>query len=266
MIERQIPVSGQMLPVIGIGSWIQFDVASNSAEIPALRDVLTVMRKKGAKVIDSSPMYGRSEETIGDITGKLPFANDFFYATKVWTTGKENGIAQMNESLRKMKRKSIDLMQVHNMQDWRTHIATLNEWKEQGRVRYTGVTHYRDSAHEQLEEIVKLKAVDFVQFNYSIQSVNAEKSLLPACLDNGVAVLVNEPLEKGKLFHNVQGKKLPAWAREIGITNWASFFLKYVIANKAVTCVIPGTSDVKHMNEILEAGEEGLPDEAMKRE
>lgn len=264
MLERVIPVSGEKIPVIGVGSWIQFDVDAHSPEKENLKEVLKLMHKKGARVIDSSPMYGRSEQVIGELTSSLPFGDEFFYATKVWTTGKENGIAQINRSLNNMNRKTMDLIQVHNMQDWQTHIDTLNEWKKDGKVRYTGVTHYRDSAHAALEKIVRTKAVDFVQFNYSIISRNAERTLLDACKDNGIAVLVNEPLEKGMLFKKMQGRKIPVWANELNVNSWAAFFLKYVLANEAVTCVIPGTSNPAHMQQILEAGEGPLPDQQMR--
>jgi diketogulonate reductase-like aldo/keto reductase len=175
--------------------------------------------------------------------------------------GKQQGIDQMNDSFKKMGRSKMDLMQVHNLQDWQTHLKTLKDWKQQGKVRYIGITHYTDSAHSRLEQIVKSKAVDFVQFNYSIRSRNAEKSLLQAAKDNGVAVIINEPFEQGALFRAVKGKELPAWAGDYDIKTWAQFFLKYIISNEAVTCVIPGTSDVKHLLDNIGAGLGRIPDE-----
>lgn len=264
MIERHIPASGEKLPVIGIGSWIQFDVPSDSAEINSLREVLTLLHKGGGRLIDTSPMYGKAEATIGELTSTLPFVDEFFYATKVWTNGRQNGITQMENSFRLLRRDSIDLVQVHNLQDWQTHLETLNGWKQEGRVRYTGITHYRDSAHAEIERIVKTGAVDFAQFNYSILSTNAERTLLSACREHGVAVIINEPLDKGRLFERVRGRKLPSWAKEIDVHNWAAFFLKYILADDAVTCVIPGTSNADHMRDILQAAEGVMPDQKMR--
>jgi len=265
MLQRLIPASGEKLPVVGLGSWQQFDVGVSNSERVPLKAVLGSMHEIGGKVIDASPMYGRAEQVIGDLTADLKINDQFFLATKVWTTGKQQGIDQMNSSLAKMGRKKIDLMQVHNLQDYQTHLKTLRDWKEQGKIRYIGVTHYVDSAHAQLEQIVKSKAVDFVQFNYSIRSRNAENSLLKAARDNGVAVLINEPFDQGALFRAVKGKVLPPWADEIGAATWAQFFLKYILGESAVTCVIPGTSDVKHLADNLGAGVGSLPDEAMRR-
>ena len=261
MLTRLIPSTGEKLPVIGLGSWQQFDVGSSSNERNPLKEVLKSMHEAGGKVIDASPMYGRSEQVIGDLTEEIKLNDQFFFATKVWTTGKQSGIDQMNDSFRKMKRKTIDLMQVHNLQDWQTHLKTLKDWKSEGKVRYIGVTHYTDSAHAQLEQIVKSKAVDFVQFNYSIRSRNAEKSLLNAAKDNGVAVIINEPFDQGALFRSVKGKELPDWATDYEINSWAQYFLKYILSNTAVTCVIPGTSDVKHLVDNMGAGLGKMPDE-----
>jgi diketogulonate reductase-like aldo/keto reductase len=261
LLQRKIPVSGEKLPVVGLGSWQQFDVGGTSTERTPLKEVLIKMENAGGKVIDASPMYGRAEEVIGDLTKEIELNDKFFFATKVWTTGKQEGINQMNDSFKKMGRSKMDLMQVHNLQDWQTHLKTLKDWKEQGKVRYIGITHYTDSAHSRLEQIVKSKAIDFVQFNYSIRSRNAEKSLLQTAKDNGIAVIINEPFEQGALFRAVKGKQLPAWAGDYDIKTWAQFFLKYIIGNEAVTCVIPGTSDVKHLLDNIGAGLGRIPDE-----
>ena len=218
------------------------------------------MKEIGGKVVDASPMYGRAEQVIGDLTSELQINDQFFFATKVWTSGRQAGIDQMNDSLKKMKRKKLDLMQIHNLLDWETHLKTLRDWKAEGIIRYIGITHYTDSAHVRLEQIVKSKAVDFVQFNYSIKSRNAETSLLNAAKDHDVAVLINEPFEQGALFRAVKGKQLPEWAAEYDIKSWAQFFLKYIVSHTAVTCVIPGTSDVKHLVDNLGAGLGRLPD------
>ena len=262
MLERNIPVSNEKLPVVGLGSWQQFDVGSVLAERQELTQVLRSMNNLGGKLIDSSPMYGRAEEVIGDLTKNSEIGEKFFYATKVWTTGKQSGIDQMNDSFRKMRRDKMDLMQIHNLQDWQTHIKTLRDWKEQGKIRYIGITHYTASAHDQLEKIVKSKAVDFVQFNYSIKVRNAEKSLLEAAKESGVAVIINEPFDSGNLFRLVKGKDLPAWTVDYDIKSWAQYFLKYILANPAVNCVIPGTSDEKHVIDNMGAGFGKIPDQA----
>lgn len=264
ILERKIPSTGERLPVVGLGSWQQFDVGTGAERNP-LREVLQKMNEIGGKVIDASPMYGRAEQVIGDLTTDLKLNDRFFFATKVWTTGRQEGIDQMNASLQKMRRKKIDLMQVHNLQDWETHLKTLKEWKAAGKVRYIGITHYTDASHARLEQIVKSEDIDFVQFNYSIRSRNAEKSLLKAAKDKGVAVIINEPFEQGALFRAVKGKELPAWSADYDIKTWAQFFLKYIVSNDAVTCVIPGTSDVKHLVDNLGAGEGRLPDEAGRK-
>jgi aryl-alcohol dehydrogenase-like predicted oxidoreductase len=265
ILTRKIPSTGELLPAVGLGSWQQFDVGTDPRDRAPLKEVLQKMNEMGGKVIDASPMYGRAEQVIGDLSAELQLNDQFFFATKVWTTGKQEGIDQMNASFRKMKRKTIDLMQVHNLQDWETHLATLKDWKAEGRIRYVGITHYTDAAHTRLEQIVKSKAVDFVQFNYSIRSRNAEKSLLAAARDNNVAVIINEPFEQGALFRAVKGKELPGWASDYDIKTWAQFFLKYILSNASVTCVIPGTSDVKHLVDNLSAGTGRLPDEAGRK-
>lgn len=266
MLKRSIPATGEQLPVVGLGTWIQFDVGSSPSEREPLLKVLKLMIEQGGKVIDSSPMYGNAEQVIGDLTAKLDNPDHFFYATKVWTRGRKPGINQMNSSLRKMGRETMDLMQIHNLLDWGTHLQTLKEWKKQGKVQYIGVTHHTVSAHNRLEEIIKTEDIDFVQFNYSIRTRNAEKSLLDAARDNGVAVLINEPYEGGSLFRTVKGKEVPEWAKEYDINSWGQFFLKYILSHPAVTCVIPGTSDPEHLVDNMGAGYGRMPDDAVRKE
>jgi len=261
MLTRIIPSSGEQLPVVGLGSWKQFDVESTELLLQPLREVLKLMADYGGKVIDSSPMYGKSEQVIGDLTTELGISDKFFYATKVWTSGKQNGIEQMEESMKKMKRKTMELMQIHNLVDWKTHLKTLKKWKEEKKLRYTGITHYTETFHDELEEIIKSEEIDFVQFNYSINVRNAEKTLLKTAQDKGVAVIINEPYDKGNLFGEVKGKELPEWASEYDIKSWGQFFLKYIISHPAVTCVIPGTSNPKHLADNMGAGYGKLPDE-----
>ena len=265
MHQRAVPSSGEMLPVVGIGTWIQFDVGTSEEERKPLRGVLRRMAEKGGRIIDSSPMYGKSEEVIGDLTTNLNLANNFFYATKVWTSGRQEGIDQMEASMKKRRRNKIDLMQVHNLVDWQTHLETLRKWKEEGKIRYIGVTHYTDTAHSNLEQIVKSEKLDFVQFNYSIRGRNAEQRLLNAAKDKGTAVIINQPFETGLLFDVVRGKALPGWAAEYEIKSWAQFFLKYIISHTAVTCVIPGTSNPVHLVENMEAAYGSLPDEKERK-
>ena len=236
MLQRTIPSTGEKLPVVGLGTWLQFDVGADAAARDPLVTVLQRMREMGGRLIDSSPMYGNAEAVVGDLTAASGHADHFFYATKVWTSGEQEGIRQMNASMQKMRRSTIDLMQVHNMQDWQTHLKTMRQWKEAGRIRYIGITHYTDSAHDQLEKVVRSKAVDFVQCNYSMTERNAARSLLNAARDSGVAVIINEPFASGTLFGLVKGKKLPEWVAEYDIKSWAQFFLKYILAHPAVNC------------------------------
>jgi diketogulonate reductase-like aldo/keto reductase len=261
MIMRAIPSSNEIIPVIGLGTWKQFDIGSSPEEWKPRFEVLKKMSEEGSTLIDSSPMYGRSEEVVGDLTNESGEAEQFFYATKVWTTGEQEGINQMNDSMRKMRRTTMDLMQIHNLVDWKTHLKTMNRWKAEGEIRYTGITHYTVSSHDELERIIKTTKLDFVQFNYSIRTRNAEKSLLNAARDNGVAVIINEPLEKGSLFNAVKRISPPEWSNEYDINNWGEFFLKYIIAHPAVTCVIPATSNAMHMADNMRAGFGKLPDE-----
>lgn len=262
MITRLIPSSGEPLPVIGLGTWQQFDVPAIPDALQPLREVLQVMATAGGSLIDSSPMYGKAEEMTGLLTAGTEQSEHFFYATKVWTTGREAGIREMEDSMRKMRRPVLDLIQVHNLVDWKTQLRTLRQWKGEGRVRYLGITHYRSSAHEQLEQIIRTEPIDFVQFNYSIRTRDAERRLLDAAADCGTAVIINEPFEKGELFRQVRGHSLPPWAADMDIRNWAAFFLKYILAHPAVSCVIPGTSVPAHMLDNLSAGLGRLPDEA----
>jgi diketogulonate reductase-like aldo/keto reductase len=263
MIQRIIPSTGEQLPVIGLGTWNTFNVHTNN--YAPLQKVLDELFSSGGRLIDSSPMYGRAEQVIGELTGNTENQDAFFYATKVWTTGKQEGIKQMESSMYKMKIKRMDLMQVHNLTDWKTHLATLQGWKEEGRIRYIGITHYTDSMHNELEHIISTERIDFVQFNYSILSRNAEKRLLGAAENYGVATLINRPFGEGNLFSKVKGKPLPPWASELGVHHWGEFFLKYIIAHTAVTCVIPATGNPEHAAENFQCASGSLPDEETRR-
>jgi diketogulonate reductase-like aldo/keto reductase len=216
-------------------------------------------------VVDSSPMYGEAERVVGDLTAQLRLREKLFFATKVWTSGRESGIRQMESSFRLMRAQRMDLMQVHNLQDVAVHAKTLREWKDAGRIRYLGITHYHSGAYNQLERLVKSREWDFVQFNYSMAEREAEARLLPACAEAGVAVIANRPFSMGSLFPRVKGKPLPAWAAEFDCASWAQFFLKYLLGHPAVTCVIPGTRLADHMKDNLQAGMGRVPDAAMRR-
>ena len=262
MIERAILSSSEKLPVIGLGTWRQFDVGSDNDERNSLIDVLNLLNENGGKVIDSSPMYNRSEGVVGDLLKSKPYKDSFFYATKVWTSGLNSGIDQMNQSFKLMNRTTMDLMQIHNLLDWKIHIKTLKDWKSEGKIRYIGITHYTDSAHADLENVIKSESeIDFVQVNYNILNRNAESSLLKTAKDHNVSVIINRPYEGGDLFRRVKGKPLPSFVEPYDIKSWGQYFLKYIISNPAVTCVIPGTSSPKHMTDNLQAGFGNLPNE-----
>ncbi|GAB4093539.1 aldo/keto reductase [Flaviaesturariibacter terrae] len=251
MLQRTIPSSGESLPAIGLGTWQTFDSSSNDG---SLIEVLQAFHASGGRLIDSSPMYGRAEATIGRLTESMPQREDFFYATKVWTTGRREGIAQLEQSFERMGRRTMDLVQIHNLVDWQTHLPTLRKWKEEGRIRYLGITHYTDSNHADLERVLRQERFDFVQFNYALNNRHAEERLLPAAAELGVGTIINRPFGEGALLKRLQGRPLPAWAQEAGLTNWASFCLAYILAHPAVTCVIPATSKAAHLKEFLEAG------------
>jgi diketogulonate reductase-like aldo/keto reductase len=265
MLTRLIPSSGEPLPAVGLGTWLQFDVGTSQAERQPLKEVLHQMTENGGSVIDSSPMYGRAETVIGDLTHESGWADRFFYATKVWTSGEESGKAQIRQSFQKLRRPVLDLLQIHNLLDWQTHLKTLRRLKEEGKIRYIGITHYTRAAHSQLEQIIRTEKPDFVQFNYSILERHAERSLLPTAEAQGVAVFINEPFETGHLFKRVKGKPLPDWAADHDIKSWSQFFLKYILSHPAVTCVIPGTSNPQNLADNMEAGSGHLPDESTRK-
>jgi aryl-alcohol dehydrogenase-like predicted oxidoreductase len=263
MHTRKIPSTGELLPVVGCGTWRTFDVGSAPAERAPLAEVLKVLFEAGGSVIDSSPMYGKAEGVVGDLLATAGTRDKAFLATKVWTSGREAGIAQMNDSFRLLRTDRIDLLQIHNLLDWQTHLPTLRAWKKEGRIRLLGVTHYTESAHAALEAALKAGGFDFVQVDYSLDDRGAERRLLPFASDNGVAVLINMPFGGGGLLRKLSARPLPAWAGEIGCTSWAQVLLKFVLANKAVTCVIPGTAKPEHMRDNVQAGLGVYPDAAM---
>lgn len=264
MLTRPIPRTGEQLPVIGLGTWQTFNVSTDAKERAPLRDVLKRFLERGGRVIDSSPMYDRAEEVVGDLLEELGQARTPFLATKVWTTGRAEGEQQMRTSLKRMGRGRMDLMQIHNLVDAKTHLATLRQWQEAGRIRYIGITHYQPSAFDAMEKLIRQEALDFVQLPYSLAMREAEARLLPACAERGVAVLVMSPFEQGSLFQRVRGKTVPPWAAEFDCTSWAQFFLKFILGHPTVTCPIPATSNPKHLQDNLKAGFGRLPDEKLR--
>lgn len=265
IIQKTIPASGEKIPAIGMGTWQTFDVGNSASKRENLEEILKLFVELGGKVIDSSPMYGSSEEVVGALASKLDLLPELFMATKVWTTGEEKGRQQMKESMDLLKVSKLDLMQVHNLLDYKVHLKTLQNWKEEGRIRYIGITHYTTSSYPDLMRVMKEYPVDFVQFNYSIQTREAEDSILPFAADQGVAVIINRPYEGGSLFSRTKGKELPSWADEIGCQSWGQFFLKYIISHPAVTCAIPATDNPRHLKDNMGALYGALPDEATRK-
>ncbi len=260
LLQRPIQSSGEKLPVIGLGTYQSFEVGASAAERQPVKEILRRFVQLGGRVVDSSPMYGRAEEVVGDLAEELQLHQSLFLATKVWTTGKEAGIQSMERSFELMKTKRIDLMQVHNLVDVQTHLATLREWKAEGRVRYLGITHYTASSHGEVARLLDREKVDFVQINYSVREREAEERVLPVAAERGVAVIVNRPFGGGDLFSRVRGKPLPDFAAEFNCASWAQFFLKWIVAHPAVTCAIPATSKLRHLEDNMGAAVGRLPD------
>jgi aryl-alcohol dehydrogenase-like predicted oxidoreductase len=260
MLMRAIPSSGEKLPVIGLGTWQTFDVELTSENQKQLGEVLSLFVKLGGRVIDSSPMYGRAEQVIGDLAKMLALRDKLFLATKVWTPGKQAGIESMERSIQRLQTNRIDLMQVHNLVDVSTQLATMREWKAQGRIRYIGVTHYESGAFADVEKILRSEKLDFLQINYSIMEREAEQRILPLAQEREIAVIVNRPFGGGDLFRRVRAKPLPDWAVEFEYLSWAQFFLKWIAAHPAVTCAIPATNNPRHLEDNMQAGAGRLPD------
>ena len=260
MHKRKVPSTGEMLGVVGLGTWQTFDVGGTSAERAPLAEVLRTLFDGGGSVVDSSPMYGRSEGVAGDLIAAAGARDKAFIATKVWTSGRDAGIAQMEQSLKLFHTDRIDLMQIHNLLDWQIHLPTLRAGKKEGRIRLLGVTHYTESAHDALDAVLREGGFDFVQINYAIDDRGAERRLLKTAADKGVAVLVNRPFGGGGLMRKLSGRPLPAWAKDIGCTSWAQILLKFVLAHPAITCAIPGTSKPEHMRDNIQAGLGDYPD------
>lgn len=264
LLRREIPATGEMLPVVGLGTSDEFEIEPG-ADTSALREVLRRFRELGGTVVDTAPIYGNAESVIGGLLDELGIRDELFLATKVRARGREAGVEQMRRSLELLGKQPLDLMQVHSLVDVGTQLANLDRWKEEGRVRYVGVTHSRVSAFDELERVMNRHRLDFVQLNYSFTEPQAERRLLPLAADMGIAVLVNRPFENGALFWKVQDTPLPEWAAEFGCESWAQFSLKYILGHPAVTCAIPATSDPQHLVDNMGAGTGPLPGEHMRR-
>ena len=265
MQTRPIPATGKRLPVIGLGTYQGFDVAPGSAEYARLPGVLQALFAAGASVIDSSPMYGRAEATTGELLAAAGSRPKAFVATKVWTRGRAEGMRQMNESMRLLGADPIDLMQVHNLLDWRSHLPLLREWKAAGRIRHIGITHYNAGAYDELAAVMRAERFDFLQINYSLDEREAERQILPLAAERGMAVLINRPFGGGGLLRRLQGRPLPGWVAGIGAASWAQLLLKFVLGHPAVTCAIPGTGRPEHMADNVLAGAGPIPDAAFWR-
>jgi diketogulonate reductase-like aldo/keto reductase len=262
---RQIPSSGEAIPIVGLGTWQAFDIAAGDADWGQARDALRTFAQHGGKVVDSSPMYGRAEAAIGTLAAELKLRQQLFLATKVWTNGRDAGIRQMEDSRRKLQAQTVDLMQVHNLLDLEVHMPTLQAWKAEGRIRYLGVTHYTEGAYDALEAAMRRHPLDFIQINASVAERDSEARILPLARERGMAVLINRPFAGGDLFGRVRRLPLPAWAGEIGAASWGQILLKYVLANPAVTCAIPGTRNPRHVADNMGAARGPLPDVAQRR-
>ena len=262
MKTRPIPATGEPLPVIGCGTYMGFDRSPGSAAYRQLAGVLEALFTAGGSVLDSSPMYGRAELSTGEVLSASVHRAQAFVATKVWTQGRDAGIAQMDASMRLLGTSRVDLLQVHNLVDWRTHLATLRAWRDKGRVRYIGITHYTASAYSDVESVLRTEKLDFLQINYSAEEREAERRLLPLARERGVAVLINRPFGGGALLRRLSGTALPAWTSDIGCSSWPQVLLKFVLSHPAVTCAIPGSGNAAHMadNAAAGAGEIPLPE------
>ena len=253
IIRRPIPSTGELLPVVGCGTYRGFDVDDGSKQHSRLGDVLGALLDVKGSMIDSSPMYGRAEDVTGALLQRLGRRSDAFLATKVWTTGKASGITQMERSLKLLRTDHVDLMQVHNLVDMRTHLDTLAGWKAEGRTRYVGVTHYHSGAYTELEQALRGEQLNFVQLNYSLDDRAAEERLLPLAVEKGIAVIINVPFGGGGLLKRLTREPLPDFAEMIGYRNWSQLLLKFVLGHPAVTCAIPGTGNPAHMTENMAA-------------
>jgi diketogulonate reductase-like aldo/keto reductase len=264
LASAKIPSSGEPIARVGLGTWRTFAASGDAARQARLAEVLRVYADAGANVIDTSPMYGSSEAVLGELLEGTRLRERFFLATKVWTNGRAAGREQMENSLRLLRAPRIELMQIHNLLDWKTHLATLREWKEEGRIRYIGITHYAAGAMDELARVLRSEKVDFVQYALSLEEPQAAGDFLHLCRDRGAAFIANRPFGEGGALARVRNKPLPPWAAEAGIGSWAQYLLKWILSHPEVTCAIPGTGNPEHARDNLEAGRGQLPDEKLR--
>lgn len=258
-ILKSIPKTREKIASIGMGSSRTFDIDSNSPTLSSLNEVVHHFIKAGGQLIDSSPMYGNSETIIGKILEKNKLQDEIFAASKVWTYGKKQGMLAVKETQRRMRFKRMDLMQVHNLRDWNLHLPTLHELKAAGKLRYVGITTSFNSQYQDFEHVIKNAELDFIQVNYNIAVTEAAKRILPLAKDKGIAVIINRPFEKARLFSVVKNNKVPDWCSDFNCHTWGQFFLKYITSHPDVTCAIPATSKVKHMKDNMFAMRGRLP-------
>ena len=265
LITRAIPSTGERIPVIGMGTSRTFDVGGDPGTRSRLQAVLQAFFDGGGALIDSSPMYGNAESVVGDLLKNVRNKDKLFAATKVWTYGRQAGIDQMQRSMQRMGVAVMDLMQIHNLRDWKVHLPVLRQWKAEGKIRYIGITTSHGRSHDELEEIMLSETLDFVQLTYNIGNRTVEERLLPLAADRGMATLINRPFQRGSLFKKVKGKNLPEWSKEFDCRSWGNFFLKFAVSHPAATCVIPATSKVHHMQDNMAAGYGRLPSPKMRQ-
>ena len=251
---------------MGMGTSRTFDTAADAESLANLTQVMQAFFSAGGTVIDSSPMYGNAESRVGDVLRAMPGQPKLFSATKVWTTGRQQGIAQMEESARRMNVERFDLIAVHNLQDWKTHLDTLKTWKAEGKVRYIGITTSHGRDHEEFLKVMRSEPIDFAQFSYNIEDRTAERELLPVAAERGVATMINRPYQRGALFSKSRGKELPALAAELDCSSWGQFYLKFILGHPAVTCIIPATASLNHMVDNMRANFGPVPGEQQRAE
>jgi len=266
LIRRKIPSTGESLPVIGIGTARRYERVTTEAERAPLREVLRQFQEMGGKVIDTAPSYGTAEMVVGDLVAELKIREPLFIATKLGVRDRDAGIQQLEQSFKRLRTPTIDLIAVHNLQDTQTQLGTLRQWRQAGRIRYVGITTSFDRQYPEFEQTMRAEALDFIQVDYALDNRKADQRILPLAADRGMGVMINLPFGRGRLFTAVQGKSLPPWASEFDCTSWAQFFLKYIVSHPAVTCTMPGTAKVEYLVDNLGAARGRLPDAAMRRQ